>query len=403
MPCASIITARVSSTAIMIRVIACLLSVRIWSAAIGAIRSCLVPSVPRVAVVYNGLRVRPQGAAYVHMVGCTRMRIGMQETTAEPLAGTHAGAAAYLPPGTTLSIVIPAFNEAAGIRGVLARICRDYPDTEIIVVDDGSTDGTGDQLSGLPARVLRHPYNKGNGASVKTGIRAAHGDYVLLLDADGQQEPADIGKLLTHTGVYDLIVGARTKSSQQNPVRAVGNGALEWMASYLAGTRIPDLTSGFRVFRRVVILEFIHLLPNKYSYPTTSTLAFLKAGYNVTFVPIVANKRKGGKSGQKLLQNGARFVLIILRMITLFSPMKIFAPIAAILFLLGTGYGVYTTVTEVHVTNSTVLLCLMSIIIFLMGLISEQIAALRFERVERIGGYERERDSGGRPARNSGE
>ena len=319
----------------------------------------------------------------------------MQQTATEDMTQTAAGAAAYLPTGTTLSIVIPAYNEAAGIRSVLARICRDYPDAEIIVVDDGSTDGTGDQLQGLPIRVLRSPYNKGNGASVKAGIRAARGDYVLLLDSDGQQEPADIGKLLIHTGVYDLIVGARVKSSQQNPIRAAGNGALEWMASYLSGTRIPDLTSGFRVFRRAVILEFIHLLPNRYSYPTTSTLAFLKAGYNVTFVPIVANKRQGGKSGQKLLQNGARFVLIILRMVTLFSPMKIFAPLALVLFLLGTGYGVYTTVTEVHVTNSTVLLCLTSIIIFLMGLISEQIAALRFERVERVADLLRPRDEDG--------
>lgn len=294
------------------------------------------------------------------------------------------GAAAYLPAGTTLSIVIPAYNEAVGIHAVLSRVCGDYPDAEIIVVDDGSTDGTGDQLQGLPVRVLRHPYNKGNGASVKSGIRAARGDYVLLLDADGQQELADIGTLLTHTGVYDLIVGARTKSSQQNRVRALGNGALERVASYLAGTRIPDLTSGFRVFRRAVILEFIHLLPNRYSYPTTSTLAFLKAGYNVIFVPVVANKRQSGKSGQKLLKNGVQFTLIILRMITLFSPMKIFAPIALVLFLLGTGYGAYTAVTQVHLTNSTVLLCVTSVVIFLMGLISEQIAALRFERVERV-------------------
>lgn len=319
------------------------------------------------------------------------MQLAMTDQTAE----TAGGAAAYLPAGTTLSIVIPAYNEAAGIRAVLNRVCRDYPDAEIIVVDDGSADGTGDQLQGLPVRVVRHPYNKGNGASVKTGIRAAHGDYVLLLDADGQQEPADIGTLLIHTGVYDLIVGARTKASQQNRIRAAGNGALERVASYLAGTRIPDLTSGFRVFRRAVILEFIHLLPNRYSYPTTSTLAFLKAGYNVTFVPIVANKRQGGKSGQKLLQNGVRFILIILRMITLFSPMKIFAPLALILFLLGTGYGIYTAATEVHVTNSTVLLCLTSIIIFLMGLISEQIAALRFERVERGDDLHRPHDTDG--------
>lgn len=311
----------------------------------------------------------------------------MQETAVAPVVGEQRGAAAYLPPGTTLTIVIPAYNEAAGIRAVLSRICADYPDAEIIVVDDGSTDGTGDQLQGLPVRVLRQPYNKGNGAAVKAGIRAAHGDYILLLDADGQQDPAEIGALLTHTGVYDLIVGARVKSSQQNIVRALGNGALELMASYLAGTRIPDLTSGFRVFRRAVIVEFIHLLPNRYSYPTTSTLAFLKAGYNVRFVPVVARKRRGGRSGQKLLQNGGRFVLIILRMVTLFSPMKIFAPLALIWFALGAGYGVFTAITERHITNSTVLLCLTSIVIFLMGLISEQIAALRFERVERVSEY----------------
>lgn len=306
----------------------------------------------------------------------------MEQAMTRPAERT--GAAAYLPPGHTLSIVIPAYNEAAGIRSVLSRICADYPDTEIIVVDDGSADGTGDQLHDLSVRVLRHPYNKGNGASVKTGIRAACGDYVLLLDADGQQDPADIAALLMETGIYDLIVGARVKTSQQNRLRALGNGALEGMASYLSGTHIPDLTSGFRVFRRAVMMEFIHLLPNRYSYPTTSTLAFLKAGYNVKFVPFVARKRAGGKSGIALRTDGPRFVLIILRMITLFSPMKIFAPIAGVLFLLGAAYGIVTLVTEVHVTNSTVLLCLTSIIVFLMGLISEQIAALRFERVEHV-------------------
>ena len=177
----------------------------------------------------------------------------MQQTMTQPIEHTARGAAAYLPAGTTLSIVIPAYNEASGIRSVLGRVCADYPDAEIIVVDDGSTDGTGDQLQGLPVRVVRHPYNKGNGASVKTGIRSAHGDFVLLLDADGQQEPADIGKLLDHTGVYDLIVGARTKSSQENRVRAVGNGALEWMASYLAGTRIPVWT--LEQYRRLGLTE----------------------------------------------------------------------------------------------------------------------------------------------------
>ncbi len=253
----------------------------------------------------------------------------------------------------TLSIVIPAFNEAAGIRAVVGRICGDYPDAELLVVDDGSTDGTSDQLHDLPVRVLRHPHNIGNGASVKTGIRKAHGDYILLLDADGQHRPEDVGALLHEAGFYDLVVGARVKSSHQNAARALGNGALEAMASYLSGTPIPDLTSGFRVFRREYILEFVHLLPNRYSYPTTSTLAFLKAGYAVKFVPIEARKRQGGASGQKLLRNGIVFVTIILRMVTLFSPLKIFAPIAAVLFTLGATYGIWTAFTQHHITNST--------------------------------------------------
>jgi len=311
----------------------------------------------------------------------------MGRETAQVETGTRVGAAAFLPPGVTLSIVIPAFNEAAGIRAVVGRICGDYPDAELLVVDDGSTDGTSDQLHDLPVRVLRHPHNLGNGASVKTGIRKAHGDYILLLDADGQHRPEDVGALLHEAGFYDLVVGARVKSSHQNAARALGNGALEALASYLSGTHIPDLTSGFRVFRREYILEFVHLLPNRYSYPTTSTLAFLKAGYAVKFVPIEARKRQGGASGQKLLRNGVVFITIILRMVTLFSPLKIFAPIAAVLFTLGATYGIWTAITQHHITNSTVLACLTSIVIFLQGLISEQIAALRFERVERSHEY----------------
>jgi len=313
----------------------------------------------------------------------------MAQDAVETLTESHMGASAFLSPGVTLSIVIPAFNEATGIRAVVSRICADYPDAEILIVDDGSTDGTSDQLVDLLVRVLRHPHNIGNGASVKTGIRKAHGDFVLLLDADGQHRPEDVGKLLHEAGQYDLVVGARIKSSHQNSVRALGNGALETLASYLSGTKIPDLTSGFRVFRREYILEFVHLLPNRYSYPTTSTLAFLKAGYAVQFVPIEARKRQGGASGQKLLRNGVQFVTIILRMVTLFSPLKIFAPIAVVLFTLGAVYGVWTAFTQHHITNSTVLACLTSIVIFLQGLISEQIAALRFERVERAHDYPR--------------
>jgi glycosyltransferase involved in cell wall biosynthesis len=281
-----------------------------------------------------------------------------------------------------LTVVIPAYNEAHSIGRVLAQVRAQLPDAELLVVDDGSSDGTADQAEAAGARVVRQPYNKGNGAAVKAGLRAATGDVVLLLDADGQHDPADIPRVLEPIGPYDLVVAARSRASNASLARGWGNAALNWLASYLTGMRIDDLTSGFRAMKLDQIMEFIHLLPNGYSYPTTSTLAFIKAGYSVKFVPVEARRRAGGASAQKLLRNGAIFGLIILRMITIFSPLKIFLPVSALLFLLGAAYAVYTAITEVHITNSSVLLITTSIVIFLMGLISEQIAALRFDRRE---------------------
>lgn len=282
----------------------------------------------------------------------------------------------------SLSVIVPARNEAASIGRVIHEVGAQLPDAELLVVDDGSTDDTAALARAAGARVVHHPYSKGNGAAVKSGLRHATGEVVLIIDADGQHDPADLPRVLEPVGPYDLVIGARSRASNANAARGWGNLALNRFASYLTGMPIPDLTSGFRAMKRDQIMEFIHLLPNQYSSPTTGTLAFIKAGYSVKFVPIEARRREGGRSGQKLLQNGMKFVLIILRMVTLFSPMKVFLPFSVILFLLGAAYGVYTSITEVHITNSTVLLVTTSLIIFLMGLISEQIAALRFERRE---------------------
>lgn len=280
-----------------------------------------------------------------------------------------------------LTIVIPAYNEEANIRMVVGRVKAMKPHCEVIVVDDGSMDRTSVEAEAAGARVIRHPYNKGNGASVKTGIRAARGEYILLLDADGQHAPEDLDRLLEHLGPYDLVVGARTRDSDSAKSRDLGNWVFRTLASYLVEMKVPDPTSGFRCFKRDKVMDFIHLLPNQYSYPTTTTMSFIKAGYNVKHVDIKAHKRQGGKSHIRPIRDGVKFITIILRMITLFNPIKIFMPLALIWFLLGAGYGLVNFFfANGKIPNGAVLLISISVLIFLCGLISEQIAALRFER-----------------------
>jgi len=276
------------------------------------------------------------------------------------------------------SIVIPAYNEAAAIGAVVGDLLTSAGWREILVVDDGSTDDTGAQAAAAGARVIRHPYNKGNGAAVKTGIRHASGAHVLIIDADGQHAPADAIRLVSQLGPYDLVVGARSARSQATTARRVGNSLLNGIASYLTEQRIPDLTSGFRAARRDCLLEFLHLLPNGFSTPTTTTLAFMKAGYSVRFEPIDAAARSGS-SKIKLGSDGVQFFLILLKVITIFSPLRIFLPLSVTAFLAGGGYALWTILTQSHVTNSSVLLILLSVVIFLVGLVSEQISSLRFE------------------------
>jgi glycosyltransferase involved in cell wall biosynthesis len=280
---------------------------------------------------------------------------------------------------SSVSIVIPALNEADAIGEVVSRL-RDQADWhEILVVDDGSTDGTADRAAAAGACVIRHPYNKGNGAAVKTGIRRASGEFILVVDADGQHQPGDARRLVERLGEYDLVIGSRAGATQANVRRRLGNALLNWLASYLTGRRIPDLTSGFRAARREPLAEFLHLLPNGFSTPTTTTLAFLRAGYSVAFEPVDARPRIG-RSKIRLARDGAKFFLILLKVITIFSPLRIFLPLSAAALLTGVGYGVWNVALYSRIPNGAVLLILFAVVVFLVGLVSEQISSLRFER-----------------------
>ena len=277
-----------------------------------------------------------------------------------------------------VSVVIPAFNEAGAIGDVVRGLRDAAAWREILVIDDGSSDDTAGAAEAAGARVLRQPYNKGNGAAVKTGIRHATGDFVLVIDADGQHQPADAIRLAARLGEYDLVVGARASATQAGATRRLGNSALNRLASFLTEREIPDLTSGFRGARRAHLLEFLPLLPNGFSTPTTTTLAFVRAGYNVAFEPIQARTRVG-TSKIRLSRDGPKFLLIMLRVMTIFSPLRVFVPIAAAALAVGAGYAVWTIVTQRHITNSSVLLILFAVVVLLVGLVSEQISALRFD------------------------
>jgi glycosyltransferase involved in cell wall biosynthesis len=279
---------------------------------------------------------------------------------------------------SSVSIVIPAYNEADAVGGVVSALAAEGVWHEIIVVDDGSADTTSARAAQAGATVVRHPYNKGNGAAVKSGIRRATGEFVLIVDGDGQHQASDAGRLVARLGEYDLVIGARPATTQASLARRVGNGALNGLASYLTGRAIPDLTSGFRAARRAHLLEFIHLLPNGFSTPTTTTLAFIKAGYNVAFEPTDARQRVG-TSKIRLARDGAKFLVIILKIVTLFSPLRVFLPVSLVSFAAGAVYALWTIAMQAKIPNGAVLLIMFAVIVFLVGLVSEQISALRFE------------------------
>jgi glycosyltransferase involved in cell wall biosynthesis len=288
----------------------------------------------------------------------------------------------------SVSIVIPARNEAASIGNVVRGVLCHCPHAEVLVIDDASTDQTAAEAQAAGAKVVTRPYNIGNGAGVKTGIRLAQGDVVVVIDADGQHDPADIPRLLQYIGPYDMVIGERDRAGQQNWVRWAGNSLLNRLGSYVVGMPMRDLTSGFRAMRTPVMREFVHLLPNQFSWPTTSALAFAKAGFHVRFEPIHVRRREAGQSTQKLLRNGVKFSLIILRIVSLFAPLRIFFPVSVVMLVLSMlAYVASVVVSGVwnKIPNATVALFVGGIIIFMFGLLAEQVASLWFKGQNRDG------------------
>ena len=278
-----------------------------------------------------------------------------------------------------ISIVLPAKNEEQAVGQTIKRIVNLFPSAEVIVVNDGSTDQTAVVAEAAGAKIVHHPYSKGNGAAIKSGARAASGECIVFMDADGQHDPADIQRLLEKIAEgNDMVVGARQKGSQASIGRGIANGIYNKLATWMTGHNIRDLTSGFRAVRADKFREFLYLLPNGFSYPTTSTMAFFRAGHSVAYVPIDAAKRIG-KSHIRLLRDGARFFLIIFKVGTLFSPLKIFAPVAVLMFALASIWYGWTWTSQNRFTNMSALLYTGSVMIFLMGLISEQITALMYK------------------------
>jgi glycosyltransferase involved in cell wall biosynthesis len=282
-----------------------------------------------------------------------------------------------------LSVVIPAFNESESIANLIGEIERLHPECEIVVIDDGSTDDTAGIAAEAGARVYSHPYNIGNGAAVKSGIRVANGEILVFMDADGQHAPRDIEKLLDGIPEFDMVVGARGMGSQASIGRGIGNMIFNWLGSYVSKFEIQDLTSGFRAIKADVARSFVYLLPNTYSYPTTITLGILRTGRSIKYVPIKSQRRQKGISNIRLFQDGVKFFMIIIRICTLYSPMRVFLPVSLAMFMLGSFRYLYSYITEGRFTNMSALLFVASIIIFMMSLISEQICQLRFERRER--------------------
>jgi glycosyltransferase involved in cell wall biosynthesis len=283
--------------------------------------------------------------------------------------------------GCDISIVIPVFNEAANLAALLGKIqALELARAEIIVIDDGSVDQSAEVALSAGASVIRHPYNIGNGAAVKSGIRAARGRLLVLMDGDGQHKPEDIPKLLVEAANYHMVVGARAKGSKLRFHRYVANQVYNLLASYVTRFKVQDLTSGFRILSRRDARKFIDLLPNTFSYPTTLTLAFLRSGFTVKYVPIQSLYR-AGQSKISLVTDGIRFLLIITKIATMFSPFRVFLPVSLFFFLSGLGNYLYTYFTQGRFTNMSVFMLTTAVIIFMLGLVSEQIALLRMERL----------------------
>lgn len=283
----------------------------------------------------------------------------------------------------TISIILPARNEAASLRALLPRLVAILPGAEIIVVNDGSGDDTLAVCAEFPVRVVSHPYPKGNGAAIKSGVRAASRKVLVCMDADGQHNPEDIPALLEKFAEgYDMVVGARQSGSHAGPHRAVANDVFSRFATWMVQQPVEDLTSGFRVVKANKFRKFLYLLPNGFSYPTTITMSFFRAGFSIAYLPIHTPRRATGKSHIRPIRDGVRFLLIIIKIGTLYSPQKLFLPISGGFFLTGLGYYIYTYFSEGRFTNMSALLFISAILTFLIGVVSEQISALHYKDID---------------------
>jgi len=280
-----------------------------------------------------------------------------------------------------VTVLLPAFNEEQAIGNTVKKIKKLHPDFEVLVVDDGSTDNTMQVAMDAGANVWPHPYNIGNGAAIKSGLRVVSGEWVIMMDADGQHKPEDIAKLLEHKDKYDMVVGARCKGSKTPLHRNIANKLYNWFASYVTKFVVKDLISGFRLVRTETARQYIYLLPNTFSCSTTFTMAYLRSGRSVKYIPIQTLVEKG-KSKIKFIGDGIRFLLIISKVATLFSPLRFFLPISSMLFGTGLCYYLYTFLSAGRFTNMSALLFSSSLIIFMMGFVSEQICQMRYDRIQ---------------------
>lgn len=283
---------------------------------------------------------------------------------------------------SNINIIIPAKNEAATLKQLTDTIISLYPDINITIVNDGSTDATQDLEYNDKVKIISHPYSMGNGASIKTGARNSDSEYLIFMDADGQHNPEEIKTFIQHLNEgYDMVIGARDRSGQASLIRSIANFSYNKIATYMTGHKILDLTSGFRAVNTKKFKRFLYLLPNGFSYPTTSTMAFFRNGYSIKYIPIKVNKRDGS-SHISIIKDGIKFFTIIMKIGALFSPMRLFLPVSALLFTTGVCYYLYTYINFGSFTNMSALLFSTSIITFLMGIVSEQISALHYKHDE---------------------
>lgn len=283
----------------------------------------------------------------------------------------------------TISIILPARNEADNLRDLLPSLIQVQPHAEIIIVDDGSEDHTAAVCAQFPVKIISHPYPKGNGAAIKSGARAASGNVLIFMDADGQHKPEDIPTLMDKfVEGFDMVIGARGGNSQAGLHRSLANDLFSRFATWMVQQPVADLTSGFRVVKADKFRKFLYLLPNGFSYPTTITMSFFRAGFSVAYVPIHTPKRASGKSHIQPIRDGVRFLLIIIKIGTLYSPQKLFIPVSMGFLATGLSYYLYTYLSSGRFTNMSALLLITAVLIFLIGLVSEQISALHYKGID---------------------